>query len=99
LPIIDAIGIRGIKWAIGVLNTIPESGFKASKMKLSSSRIVRLTRYLCPQLFYHLGCSFKDKIYISLQVGLLAKELLLLNSADEVSKFFQATLKQLLVIF
>jgi hypothetical protein len=48
---------------------------------------------------YHLGCPFKDKIYISLQVGLLAKELLLLDLADEVSKFFKQLLSSFLLFF
>ncbi len=51
------------------------------------------------KIIYHLGCSFKDKIYISLQVGLLAKELLLLDLADEVSKFFKQLLSSFLLFF
>jgi hypothetical protein len=43
-PMMDAVGILGIKCAIGVSNLIPDSGDKAEDRKFNSSRIVRLTR-------------------------------------------------------
>ena len=43
-PMMDAVGILGIKCAIGVSNLIPESGDKACEMKINSSCIVEFTR-------------------------------------------------------
>ncbi len=43
-PMIDAIGVLGIKWAIGVLNLMLESGFSACAMKFNLSRMVLFMR-------------------------------------------------------
>jgi len=45
-PTMDAVGVLGMRCAIGVSNLIPESGLSATERKFNSSHIVLFTRYV-----------------------------------------------------
>ena len=51
-----------MRWAIGVANLMPESGFSASEMKFNSSRMVLFMRYVVWFLFTIFAAFFIAKL-------------------------------------
>jgi hypothetical protein len=67
-PMIYAVGVLGIKCAMGVSNFIPESGDTAWDRKVSTSRIVQFTRYWWPCLLIIFCGLLHGKVDMSLAV-------------------------------
>ncbi len=61
-PTIDAVGDLGMRWAIGVSNLMPKSGFSASAKKFNSFGIVLFTRYVLLLLFTIFTAFFMAKL-------------------------------------